>query len=97
MIFYATLLFYALLLIISVILFLVRKFSTKPVQIALAFPLKNSFHLFSAGRVKISRFITQYECPDCGYKSMEPSKHCPHCKNDGKKIPLLVKTMPFQG
>jgi len=97
MIFYGLLLFYVLLLIFSLLFFFVEKSDFNPFQIAFAIQQKKSFKFFFPGKVRISRYITLYECPECGYKSMEKSKNCPHCKIEGKETPLVAKTIPFKG
>jgi len=96
MIFYV-LLFYVLLLLISVVFFFVKKLNTRPIQVALNFPKKRPKWFSFAGKVRISRFITQYECPECGFKSMDSSVHCPRCFTKGKERPLVANTMSFQG
>lgn len=96
MIFYV-LLIYILLLLFSLVFFFVKKFNISPYQIAFALPQKKSFRLFFSEKVRVSRFITFYECPECGYKSMEKSKDCPHCKMEGKEAPLVANTIPFRG
>jgi len=95
MIFYILLL-YVLLLLFSLVLFIIRKFNISPFQIAFALPQKKSFRLFFPRKVRISHFITLYECPECGYKSMEKSKVCPHCKMEGRETPMAANTFPFQ-
>jgi len=92
---YAILL-YLLLLVFSMIFFLVKKFSVNPIQIALAMPQKRYVKFFLSGKVRISRFITQYECPECGYKSMKKSKRCPRCKVEGKETLMVANTMPLE-
>ncbi len=96
MIFYILLL-YVLLLLISFVFFMVRKLNISPFQIAFATPQKKPFRLFFPRKVRISHFITLYECPECGYKSMEKSKVCPQCTIEGKEMPLVANTIPFQG
>jgi len=98
MIFYVLLL-YILLLLFSLVFFSGRKFNISPLQIAFASSQKKSFSFFFPGKVRISHFITLYECPECGYKSTEKSKVCPHCKTEGKgkETPLVANTIPFKG
>jgi len=90
------LLLYILILLYSLAFFLVRKFNVSPFQIAFASQNNKSFKFFLPGKVRISRYLTLYECPECGYKSKEKSKICPHCKVEGGKTPLVAKTFPVQ-
>ncbi len=95
MILYGFLLLYLLLVLFSVIFFLVKKFNTNPAHATLTqHPIK-PFKSFSFAKVKISRFITRYECPECGYLSMDLSNSCPHCKENGKITSLIANTMAF--
>ena len=85
MILYSILLYvillYVVLLIISLFFFLFKKvrFGTGPGEIAFALPQKKQVKLFTSGKVRIFRYITQYECPKCGYKRTETDGRCPHC------------------
>ena len=85
MILYVILLFvvllYVVLLIISLFFFLFKKFrfDSGPGQIAFALPQEKQVKLFTYGKVRIFRYITQYECPKCGFKRMETDEFCPHC------------------
>ncbi len=103
MIFYVVLLYvillYVVLLIVSLFFFLFKKFrfDSGPVQIAFALPQKKQVKLFTSGKVRISKYITQYECPKCGYKRMKTDELCPHCEEQGRKNPLVAKTLSFQG
>ncbi len=93
---YAILL-YILFLLYAVIFFLVKKVRVDTLKLSLEVPQKTSFNIFSPEKVKISHLITQYECPKCGFKSMEPIKSCPHCHDNGDKVSLIAKTMSFVG
>ncbi len=88
---------FILFLLFFLAFFFVRKFNISLFQIAFVTQPKKSFKFFFPGKVRISRYITLYECQECGYKSMEKSKNCPHCKIEGKEIPLVAKTIPFNG
>jgi len=85
MILYSILLYvillYTALLIASLLFFLFKKFrfASGPDQIAFASPQKKQVNFFTSGKVRIFRYITQYECPKCGYKSMETVERCPQC------------------
>ncbi|GMT46398.1 MAG: hypothetical protein IEMM0006_2230 [bacterium] len=85
MILYAILLYvillYVVLLVVSLFFFLFKKFrfDTGTGQTAFALPQKKQVKLFTSGKVRIFRYITQYECPKCGYKSTETDGRCPHC------------------
>jgi predicted RNA-binding Zn-ribbon protein involved in translation (DUF1610 family) len=92
--------FLSVILLIVALFFLLSKkfrFDSGLIQIVFASPQKKQVKLFTSGKVRIFRYITQYECPECGYKSMETAKHCPHCEEQGRKNPLIAKTLSFQG
>jgi hypothetical protein len=88
---------YLLLLILSVIYIFARKAALYPFQMAFSFPLKDLSRSLLGSKPKVSRFITQYECPVCGYRSMDQTTYCPHCLEEEKKTKLTAKTIPFQG
>lgn len=90
------LLIYILLLLFSLVFFFVKKLNISPFQITFALPQKKSFMFFFPEKVRVYHFITLYECPECGYKSMEKSKVCPLCKVEGKEAPLVANTIPFR-
>ncbi len=81
-IFLYIILLYVILLVVSLFFFLFKKFRFDggTGQIAFALPQKKRVKFFTSGKVRIFRYITQYECPKCGYKSMEADEHCPHCE-----------------
>ncbi len=91
------LIFYVFMLVLSLLFFFIKRHRSFTVQNSFALSQKKPFQLFFFGKVKVSKYITLYECPECGHKSMEPSKNCPHCKANGKIVPLVAKTMPFHG
>lgn len=95
MIFYGTLLFYFFLVIVSALFFWWKPSGTPQKDEAFAFPLKN-FSVFGLNKAKISRFVTHYECPECGFRSEEHLRQCPRCKAEGKRVQMEARTFVFQ-
>ncbi len=95
MILYATLLFYLLLVLVSAVFLWRKSAGTSHTPGAFAFPMKN-FLLFGPHKAKISRFVTHYECPECGYETEDHRVHCPRCRAEGKSVRLEAHTLIFQ-
>lgn len=83
-------LLYVLFLIYSVIFFLTKKSGVNSREVTLSVPQKKPANIFSAGKVKISHFIIQYECPKCGYKSQTYQEKCSFCNETCEKINILT-------
>ncbi len=41
-------------------------------------------------RVRITHYLTVYQCPICQFETTDQKKYCPHCARQGKKEPLQV-------
>ncbi len=89
-----TLILYTLLLLVSVIYLGTKKSSREVLPVSFALPVDPPhFPLFS-GKVKLSRYITRYKCPECGYSSHDHEKYCPRCLENGKHIAMNAFTLP---
>ncbi|HFB61976.1 MAG TPA: hypothetical protein ENJ69_03230 [Bacteroidetes bacterium] len=95
MILYGTLLFYLLLVIVSAVFFWWKR-SGHPHHVdSFVFPLKNPL-AFGQRKGKVSRFITHFECPECGFETEEHKVHCPRCKAEGKSVHMEARTFVLQ-
>ncbi len=95
MIFYGILLFYLLLVVASALFFWWRRSGAYFSEKAFVFPLKSSM-IFWYNKAKVSRFVTRYECPECGYETEEHTAYCPHCKAEGEPVRMEARTFLFQ-
>ncbi len=95
MIFYGILLFYLLLVVASALVFWRRHSGAYYSEKVFVFPLKSSM-IFRYNKAKVSRFVTRYECPECGYEMGEHKAHCPRCKKEGKMVPMEARTLVLQ-
>ena len=95
MILYGTLLFYLLLVVASAVFFWWKRSGKMHHVESFVFPLKNPLAL-GPKKGKVSRFITRFECPECGFETEEPGAHCPRCKAKGKSVRMEARTLAFQ-
>ncbi len=57
-------------------------------------PLSLQRHKFGS-RVRITHYLTVYQCPVCQFETTEQKKYCPHCAKQGKKETLQVNLKEY--
>ncbi len=88
-----TLAIYFILLLVSAVFLRSGKTGREQVPVSFAFPSDPPRFFFFTDKVKVSHYLTQYECPECGYRSYEHEKHCPRCLEKGNTVTMKTLTL----